>query len=278
MLTLFLPPDPAVPAGFIPTTEAEIRRLDALKRIPTTWIVSVVNGKLKVDDADSVMARAAHEQRAPRKASANQLIITTGLKPGYPWRADQPGNLKVPEGWLTPVDFGEFGGGICLVDNDAKAYKFITHQNTKLIAKTAEGIFAFQSLHHLSYRFADLVAVIKDDKGWHTQPVASLEEDPEVFWQDHDHFAFATAQSIGIVGTDGSQAKVAAFTGKHYFISAALLADGDTWLGASNGLLRIHPEGSDSYAVQWFVHFEGKSKSKIKGTAHADHWVNPHPS
>ena len=158
----------------------------------------------------------------------------------------------MPQGWLTALDFGEWGGWLSLVDIDQAHYKFISDRNTRLVAKTSKGLFAFQDLSHLQFSYADLVEVVPGPKSYSTRTVTTLHESPRAIWQDHDRFLFSTDTFISTLETDGSQRELDRFGCVPEFRSMTQCANGDVWLGGGIALLRIQHKG-DGYAFDWFT-------------------------
>lgn len=94
--------------------------------------------------------------------------------------------LKVEDGWLASIDFGEYGGGIYWLSPDYKQRVRIYDSNARLEVRMRQGIFSLAGNYY--GRPGALLKLDKSQSGWQATEVATLPEIPSFAkkWNDNE--------------------------------------------------------------------------------------------
>lgn len=109
--------------------------------------------------------------------------------------------LKVEDGWLTSIDFGEYGGGIYWLSPDYKRRARIYDSNARLEVSMKQGIFCLAGNHY--GRPGALLRLDKSQKGWQATEVATLPEIPSFAKKWNDNELIFGDRNVWSVDTSG---------------------------------------------------------------------------
>lgn len=214
------------------------------------WMATLVDDRVRIE------TRVAWANREERETKRNTRIpdqkqkldsVTVSLFKGE--------GTPVDDGWLTPVDAGEFGGGILWLSRDGSRKNIVSGRNTLAILKTEKGIFAVQALNHMMFWYGSLVKVERGPAGWTAKAVTDIHTSPFVVI-DGDRFVMATNEYVSTLETDGTQHEI--YRPMNYedgFTVASMVRrkGGEIWIGTDRAVLRLRPKAGGEYQAQWFL-------------------------
>lgn len=238
-----------VPAGFQPATGPDLTPRDSGSRTPD-YMLTLVGDKLRVETRVDWVKRTTREEglrriQHPAKVSFKEDMTRIEWSPGE--------GVQVDGGWLWGYDAGEFGGGLYWFAADGKSHARIDHRNTPILAKTSKGIFAVQALTHMMFWYSELVEVRRTAHGWTSRRVTDLHVSPDQVIQAGDRFIYTAGEYVSTLETDGSQHEIYRCSPDAGFESMVRRANGEIWIGAATGLLRLTPKTNGEYSSQWFM-------------------------
>jgi hypothetical protein len=253
-----------VPAEFRAATEPEVARAQG----DHSWMVFYSKG--------SVGALPRVEWVKKKRAA------TDGWKPGADWMQirmeasswywQRGTGLPARDGWIVAASFGEWGGGLYWLSKDGSDVVRISDRNTDEVMKTNGGIFAVQSLHHLTFWYSDLIEVRKTATGWTTELVTNLHEAPRFVLPDKDRFILVMSDYVCSLEPNGRRRELYRLPVEERVESAILLNDGSLWIGSCRGLLRLQPKTRNEYVAQWFLPVDTADVRRKTATAT---WASP---
>ena len=245
MLPLLLVALQDVPPGFAPTIERAIFRRDSNGPGAPDWMVTLDGKRLRVETRDTYLDRT---RVAPKKDPNARAVKVGGAT--FVW---VPGDgIAVHDGWIEGFDAGEFGGGLLWFSKDGRTHRLLSHHNTQLVIRTPKGIFAVQSLTHMMFWYAELVAVEKRVGLWTARKITDLHASPRVIG-DGNRFILATDEYVTTLETDGTQREIYRTYDRLRIVSMVRRTNGEVWIGSHYGLLRLKPKEGGDYAAQWFL-------------------------
>jgi len=163
--------------------------------------------------------------------------------------------VRVPDGWLTGNDFGEFGGGLWWSSADHRRQKKLSNENIMGFVNSSKGVLALGGLSHMGMdegvvlRITDgpggqRKAVRLADLGW--APWAFVSESP-------DSLIVLTTDGIARVKTSGTVEQL--YRTRYHLLypnSMTLSPSGVIHIGMRHFITRLTPNGK-TYHEEWFV-------------------------
>jgi hypothetical protein len=253
--------DPVVPPGFEPVPGKKVARHAAGTMDSPKWMVTLNGDKIRVETRVAWVKRTSPATKAEFLESQEKgkrvefSAARAYLVPGT--------GIPVEDGELFARDFGEFGGGIIFVPKDGGEPSFVSPLCTPVMVRTPQGVFAFQSLAHMGFQYADLVKVVKGAEGWETKPIASFKEDPSVIIAAGDRFLLAADGWVAELDMRGKRKTLFSTTWEMGAESLVKRRNGELWLGAGWGILRLSPKPNGSYSSQWFMASRPKKRAIV---------------
>ena len=200
-------------------------------------------GKLKV----LTRVEWVRQQRAKPRFHAPKGSVNV-KESGYRATFVPGAGIKVVEGELYDVDIGEWGGGIYFVSNSRKTATKISSRNTEILEQFADGIYAFQSLHHMMFFYAELVKVDFVGGKWVVRTVLSLKEAPNSVNRDGDRFVLLMDKALLAIYPDGKQRELFNLGSiKNHYWCMTILSNHQIWLGGDAGVAAFVPRLDGTY-------------------------------
>lgn len=158
------------------------------------------------------------------------------------------GGMKFQGGRLYTIDNGEWGGGIYFVPSDRNSYKRISERNTCAIGAFGNEVYAFQSLAHMMFSYADLVQIKHNNSKWQIQTVKRFTSAPRQVDRDGNHFVLLNHDDVVALWPDGKQNQIldVKAAGENFWCMT-ILANGQIWLGSDSGVTALVPKSDGTY-------------------------------
>lgn len=240
------PGTPEAPPGFHLVEEREIWLLR--EHAGDSYVVTLVNDQVKVETDSHYYARLDKEYKANPQKAMHKIFLGHG---SGRW---SPGDgVKVPDGWIHGWDVGEFGGGLYWFSPKGEKYEKIDDRNTGFVGATSKGVFAFQGLEHMMFRYSRFVKLERGKNGWTSRLVTDLHDCPRAYLNLGDRFLYVGTQYISTMELDGTQRLVYRTPGKFWANSMSQRKNGEIWMGSSQTILCLSPEPGGKYKPYWFM-------------------------
>lgn len=250
-LALFQSYEP--PAGFVPATEQECVALrNKWKFRSAEYYVRSKDGKIFAGlRSDEQWMKAWAEDRPPvkevKEASLEIELADSKLKispkQGFP----------AFDGYLIPIDRGEFGGGLFWVDAYAQRYETLSTFNTCNLAQIDGKIYAIQNLAHLSSFEGKLLMIDKQKGKWRLETVTEFKQPFWMFIQDGKRFITLNEKAVYSLNLKGQVRELYRFMEDTRIGNMLVLSNHEIWLGCDRTLLHLTPQRDDAYQAQWYI-------------------------
>ncbi len=218
-------------------------------------MVTLDGSSLHFESRVAWVARTGREYKPPSPHDGKVTIKLADSRA----RVRPSDGVPIGGGWMHAFDNGEFGGGIYWFPRGKPTPILVSSRNTPLLIATSKGCFAIEVLDHMSFSYSRLVRLSRVSTRWVESLVTDLHEAPGEVIQDDNRFVVAMHGYISTVETDGTQREIYRrgfsfdLTGDPGFQSMVRCADGEIWVGSSQGVLRLRPRPDGEYAAQWFL-------------------------
>jgi|tagenome__1003787_1003787.scaffolds.fasta_scaffold20989570_9 hypothetical protein len=244
------------------------------KRIPDGWYI-YPNSKLKGID-ESTLRCFNYSHNAWRVVSAGEEVkITkwTETKPDIPalpsllkHQSGMPGNTvnaglrsaaHYAHGWLLAYDFGEWGGGLWLTNDDGSVTKQILSDNVRGVVPVDGGILVLSGLAHLTMDFGNAFLFSEPDGlNIKLQHSVHLDGAPSVYAKEAGgSVLFVTTYGLCRITKSGELQMLTYFpkwTSMQYPNSMVLGTDGAIFIGMRMVVLRLSASAT-GYRLDWLL-------------------------
>ncbi len=201
------------------------------------------DGKIKVLTRVA-WVRHQHAKKYPPNPKGTVRITESGFR-AFLTPSD---GVAATGGRLYGIEVGEWGGGIYFVPKDRKSFSRVSTRNTDCLDSFGNDIYAFQSLDHMMFSYADLVQVEPREGKWSTRVVKSFTEAPSVVDRDGDHFVLLMDSEVLALRPNGEQRQIYKINLKgERFWCMTILPNGQIWIGCDSGVTALVPTANGTY-------------------------------
>jgi hypothetical protein len=233
-----------VPTGFVHTSD-----FNAVRRDPTKqWYVSIKSGELSVVSEKQFRES---ESKVFRKEKFEGIKIRGE---SYPTRLIPRQGISVIDGYMHPVDNGEWGGGIYFENARSGKFTKISFSNTSFLTKIGSRLYAIQASAHMGFQYSQFVEIRREGKKWRQRGITDLHEVPTAYMTVGHAIVYVANNYISTLELNGTQLEIY----RHQFNdigcrSCVALPNGDLWFGCDWGLFCLKKSKSGGYEDYMFV-------------------------
>lgn len=168
--------------------------------------------------------------------------------------------LRVDDGWLSTVDFGEWGGGVYWFSRDWKTQERLFHGNANKIDQMKDGLYCLGGLAHLGSREGYLLSLKKVGGKWRASKVCDLPTAPEASCVLNSTTFLFALDKVYQVDLKGKTKSLFAVPDKLDLISTIQVQDGYAYLGGRKYIAAV--EMRSGKVARWYEPAPAKPRKR----------------